>query len=92
MLISALLAAVSLSDTILIVGIVLSRVLLTVTSYGYTTLSLSVTGGLRGSGCEASTHFLSSFSSCLVRLFSTCVPLSFSEQSPMCSSSVCEIL
>jgi len=67
LLISALLAAVSLSDTILIVGIVLSRVLLTVTSYGYTTLSLSVTGGLRCSGCEASTHFLSSFSSCLVR-------------------------
>ena len=46
-------------------GIVLSRVLLTVTSYGSTTLSLSVTGGLRCSGCEASTHFLSSFSSCL---------------------------
>ena len=43
---------------------------LTVTSYGSTTLSLSVTGGLRSSGCEASTHFLFLLLS-LVRLFST---------------------
>ena len=75
----------SLPLTLLIVGIVLSRVLLTVTSYGSTSLSLSFTGGLRCSGCEASTHFLSSFSSCLVRLFRPRVPLSSFQVPLMCS-------